>query len=176
MRTRDREIRFEFQKQALQIRVQMTESGSLIDQRAQSTDPWTPVTGKARLQRILDSDAFYEDLGMDFLRWSDVRPLGLDSIKTLKAWAYEARPPVLSNYAKTQYWISSEYLAVLRVDAFNQKNQVVKRVEVNGVMRVGKTNAYTIKEMLIATMIPGRDLSSSRTYIEIRKAEPGSGL
>jgi hypothetical protein len=174
MRTRDREIVFEFQKQPLQIRVEMTESGSIIQRRKAKNEAWMPVTGKERLEKILDSDACYEDLGLDFLRWSDVRTLGADSIKTLGAWAYEAKPPVMSNYAKTQYWISSDYLAVLRVDAFNEKNQVIKRVEVNGVMKVG--NAYTIKEMLIASIIPGRDLSSSRTFIEIRKAEPGSGL
>ncbi|MDZ4788144.1 MAG: outer membrane lipoprotein-sorting protein [Blastochloris sp.] len=174
MRTRDREMIFEFQKQPLQIRVIMTESGSIIQRRSSSKEPWIPVTGKQRLEKILDSDAYYEDIGLDFLRWSDVKILGADSIKTLGAWAYEAKPPVQSNYAKTRYWISSAYLAVLRVDAFNEKGQVIKRVEVNGVMKVG--NFYTIKEMVIASIIPGRDLSSSRTFIEIRKAESGSGL
>ncbi len=174
MRTRDREIVFEFQKQPLQIRVVMNEIGSIIQKRKAKNEAWMPVTGKERLEKILDSDASYEDLGMDFLRWSEVRPLGGDSIKTLEAWAYEAKPPTSSNYAKTHFWISSDYLAVLRVDAFNEKNQIIKRVEVNGVMKVG--NAYTIKEMVIASIIPGRDLSSSRTFIEIRKAEPGSGL
>lgn len=174
LRTRDREMVFEFQKQPLQIRVIMTESGSIIQRRKNGKEAWIPVTGKDRLTAILDSDAYYEDLGMDFLRWSEVNSLGLDAIKTLTAWAYEAKPPVISNYAKTRYWVSADYLAVLRVDAFNGKNQIIKRVEVNGVMKVG--NFYTIKEMLIATMIPGRDLSSSKTFIEIRKAEPGSGL
>jgi hypothetical protein len=174
MRTRDREIVFEFLKQPLQIRVVMTESGSTIQQRKNKNESWVLVSGSERLQKILDSDACYEDLGLDFLRWSDVRSLGADSIKTLSSWAYEAKPQVPSNYAKTQYWISSDFLAVLRVDAFNEKNQVIKRVEVNGVMKVGQ--AYTIKEMVIASIIPGRDLSSSRSFIEIRKAEPGSGL
>lgn len=63
---------------------------------------------------------------------------------------------------------------MLRVDAFNSQGQVIKRVEINGVMKVG--DVYTIKEMMISDMIPGRDLSQSRTYIEIRDAKPGSGL
>lgn len=174
MRTRGREMVYEFQKQALQIRVVMTESGSIIQRRQKSSDEWKMVSGPERLKVILDSDVAYEDLGLDFLRWRQVRALGADSIKTLPAWAYEAIPPVMSNYAKARYWISREHLAVLRVDAFNDLGQVIKRVEVNGVMRVGQV--YTIKEMQISSVIPGRDLSSSRTYIEIRKAEPGSGL
>lgn len=174
MRTRGREMVYEFQKQPLQVRVVMTESGSIIQRRSKASEPWQMVSGKERLARILDADVAYEDLGLDFLRWRQVRPLGVDAIKTLAAWAYEAVPPVMSNYAKARYWISQDHLAVLRVDAFNDQGQVVKRVEVNGVMKVGEV--YTIKEMQISTMIPGRDLSASRTYIEIQRARPGSGL
>jgi hypothetical protein len=174
MRTRGREMVYEFEKQELQVRVVMLESGSIIQRRSKASEAWKMVSGPQRLEKILDSDVAYEDLGLDFLRWRQVRPLGTDSIKTLAAWAYEAVPPLISNYAKARYWISQEHLAVLRVDAFNDQGQVIKRVEVNGVMKVGEV--YTIKEMQISSIIPGRDLSSSRTYIEIRKAEPGSGL
>jgi hypothetical protein len=174
LKTRGREMVYEFLKQPLQIRVVMTESGSIIQRRTSAKAAWSSVSGADRLAKILDSDVAYEDLGLDFLRWRQVRALGADGIKTLPAWAYEAIPAVRSNYAKARYWISSEFLAVLRVDAFNAQGQVIKRVEVNGVMKVGQV--YTIKEMQISNVIPGRDLSASRTYIEIRKAQPGSGL
>lgn len=174
MRTRGREMVYEFQKQPLHVRVVMLESGSLIQRRSKASEAWKAVSGKERLGKILDSDVAYEDLGLDFLRWRQVRALGTDSIKTLAAWAYEAVPAVMSNYAKARYWISQDHLAVLRVDAYNENGQVIKRVEVNGVMKVGEV--YTIKEMQISSVIPGRDLSSSRTYIEIQKASPGSGL
>jgi hypothetical protein len=174
LKTRGREMVYEFLKQPLHIRVVMTESGSVIQRRTSAKAAWSSVSGAARLENILDSDVAYEDLGLDFLRWRQIRALGTDGIKTLPAWAYEAVPAVRSNYAKARYWISSEFLAVLRVDAFNAQGQVIKRVEVNGVMKVGQV--YTIKEMQISSVIPGRDLSSSRTYIEIRKAQPGSGL
>jgi len=174
MRTRDRQIVFEFQEQPLQIRVVMTQGGSIVSRRKSGAEEWQLVSGTQRLDKILDSDVAYEDLGLDFLRWSTVKPIGLDSILTLTSWAYESVPPVKSTYARTRYWISADYLAVLRVDAFNSQGQVIKRVEINGVMKVG--DVYTIKEMMISDMIPGRDLSQSRTYIEIRDAKPGSGL
>lgn len=174
MRTRGREMVYEFTERPLQIRVTMTAEGSRIQRRTDPNGPWREVEGAARLERILDSDLNYEDLGLDFIRWVEVQPLGTDRIKTLPAWAYEAKPPGKSSYAKARFWISSEFMALLRVDAMNDKDQVVKRVEVNGVQRIG--DHYVIKEMQISSLIPGRELSSSRTYIEIRRAEKGSGL
>ncbi|MEM1159147.1 MAG: outer membrane lipoprotein-sorting protein [Verrucomicrobiota bacterium] len=174
LKTKGRKMVYEFLEQPLQIRVQLTPSGSIIDRRGASDEKWEMVSGKERLKAILNTDVAYEDLGVDFLRWGKVKPLGMDSIKTLKAWAYEAEPPALSNYAKARYWISADYLSILRVDAYNAAGKVIKRVGVNGVMRVG--DSYVIKEMMISSMIPGRDLSSSRSYIQIKDAEPGSGL
>ena len=174
LKTQGRKMVYEFLEQPLQIRVQLTPSGSIIDRRTGPEAKWEMVSGKERLKPILNSDIAYEDLGVDFLRWNKVKPLGLDSIKTLKAWAYEAEPPALSSYTKAHYWISADYLSILRVDAYNAAGEVIKRVGVNGVMRVG--DSYVIKEMMVSSMIPGRDLSSSRTYIQIKDAEPGSGL
>jgi hypothetical protein len=174
LRTLKRTMIFEFLKQPLQIKVQIIPTGSIVQKRSSSKEPWVTLIGKDRLENILDSDISYEDLGVDFLRWEDIKPIGGDSIKTLNAWAYEAEPNKTSQYAKARFWISADYLAVLRVDALNSKGQVVKRVEVNGVQRIGQT--YTIKEMMVSNIIPGRDVSKSRTYIEIHKAEPGSGI
>lgn len=176
LRTKNREMVYEFKDTALQVRVELTPQGSTVQRRKKMGEPWKDLSKSERLETILDSDIAYEDLGVDFLRWENVKPLGKDSIKTLDSWAYEARPNGLSRYAKVQYWISSEYLAMLRVDAFNSKGQVIKRVEVNGVQQVPNTEYYVIKELMIGSVIPGRDLSKSRTYIEINSAKPGSGL
>jgi hypothetical protein len=172
LRTKGHELVYEFQDRPLQLRVVISPDASTVEKRSDSKSAWKPVTGKEKTQTILDSDITYEDLCLDFIRWEKVRPLGTDSIKTLPAWAFEATPNGESRYAKARYWISSEYYAFLRVDAYNAKNQVVKRVEVNGVQQIGK--AYVIKEMQVSTLIPGRDISDSRTYIEIRTGKAGS--
>ncbi|MDR1192133.1 MAG: outer membrane lipoprotein-sorting protein [Verrucomicrobiales bacterium] len=175
MRTKDRQMVFEFNDNALQIRVIFLPNGSVIQRRAGAAADWATVAGKDRLAKILDSDIAYEDLGLDFCRWSTVTPIGGDSILTLPAWCYESTPPVVSNYTKIRFWVSSEYLAVLRADAYGADGKLAKRVEVNGVMKVG--NAYTIKEMMMSTMQPGRDLSASRTYLELRDGKKdASGL
>ncbi len=175
LRTKGYELIYEFNDQPLQIREVISPENSIVQRRKNSNEPWVTLTDKEKTEKILDSDISYEDLGLDFIRWENVRPLGTDNIKTLPAWAFEATPNGVSLYSKARFWISSDYDAFLRVDAYNQKDQVIKRVEVNGVQKIGK--AYMIKEMQISTLIPGRELSSSRTYVEIKTGqEGGSGI
>lgn len=175
LRTKGREMIYEFQEPSLQVRVVLNPDRSIIEQRTTAKASWKEVSGKARLKNILDTDITFEDLGMEFLRWDQVKMLGTDSIKTLPTWVFEAIPNQISAYSKAKYWVSTQYFAFMQVDAFNSKNQVIKRVEVNGIQKIGQ--AYVIQEMQVSTMIPGRDLSSSRTWIDIRKGEAGkSGI
>lgn len=174
MRTKGRLMQFEFKEQPLQIRVQVTPGGSQVERRKSPKEPWTVLSAKEKTEWILDSDIAYEDLGIDFLRWTDVRPLGTDNIKGFHTWAYEATPPGPSNYSKARYWISSRLLGVMRVDAYDKDGNVTKRVEVNGVKEVG--DQYVIEEMMISHLFPDKDVSKSRTWLEIRTAEKGSGL
>ncbi len=177
LRTKGREMVYEFQDQPIQLRVLLNSDQSVMERRSNSTEAWKPVVGKERLKAILDTDITYEDLGMEFLRWDEVKSVGKDSIKTLPTWVFEAKPNAgqASSYTKAKYWVSTQYYAFLQVDAFNAKGDVVKRVEINGIQKIGA--AYVIQEMQVSTMIPGRDLSSSRTWIDIRKGEPGkSGI
>lgn len=174
LRTKGRVMQYEFLETPLQIRVEITSAGSVIQKRENSSQKWQELSSQQRLGRIVDSDVFYEDLGIDFIRWENVKPLGRDSILTFDTWVYESRPSGPSNYAKARFWISSKFQALLRVDAYDKNDKVIKRVEVNGVMKID--DLFSIKEMVIKTMIPDRDVSSSRTFIEIRKGSKGSGL
>ncbi len=161
---------YHFTDQGLHVRVEFSSAGNGVWTADSMDGPWRKLPRERYGERILDSDATYEDLSLNFIHWADVSVLGRDSIKTVPAFAYEAMAPVKgSGYHRIRYWVGTETYALLRADAYNADNQVVKRLEVNGVMRLG--DAVTIKELQISTLIPGRDLSASRTYIEIRKAE-----
>lgn len=173
LRTKGYEMIYEFADKPLQIRVVIDPDNSIIQKRAKASDPWVTLSDTDKLKVILDSDISYEDLCMDFIRWEKVEPLGTDTIKTLfPTWAFEAFPTGPSRYSKARYWISSEYYAFMRVDAYNKDNQVVKRVDVNSVMQIGK--AYTIKEMIISNLIPGRDISKTQTWVDINTGKEGS--
>ena len=136
-----------------------------------------PVSGAGRLAPVLGTDITYEDLGVDFVNWDDTEPLGVDSIKTLKAYVYEATPGPNdhSHYARVRYWVSSLYWAFLRIDGLNAQDQTVKRVEVQDVMQIGKFTVF--KEMKVSTMDPTRnDIPLSTTFIDIDSGKEGSDL
>ena len=126
---------------------------------------------------VLDTDITYEDLVVDFVNWDDIEPLGTDSIKTLPAYVFEAKPGPSdhSRFASVRFWVSKLYWAFLRVDGVNAKGQTVKRVEVQNVMQIGQY--YVFKEMKVANMFPDKDdIASSTTFIDISNGKEGSGL
>ena len=168
---------YDFTNQPLQIRVELSPGVSNVEKRASAAEAWVPITGAARQQPILGTDVTYEDLGVDFVNWDDVEPLGIDSIKTLKAYVFQATPGAKdhSHYAKVRYWVSAMYWAFLRIDGLNAQDQTVKRVEVQDIMQIGKFTVF--KEMKVSTMDPDRnDIPRSTTYIDIDDGKEGSGL
>ncbi|QSR85669.1 outer membrane lipoprotein-sorting protein [Methylacidimicrobium sp. B4] len=165
----DRKMIYDFENPPFQIRVEIQPEQSIVERRRQKREPWQPVSGRARMSPILDTDITYEDLCLDFMRWERIRPLGTDHIKTLTAWAFDAVPPPgTSAYTKVRYWIAAEYYALLRADGYNGAGELIKRLEVNGVQRIGE--AYVIKEMQVSSFDPKKE-SSSRTLINIRRGE-----
>ncbi|MDZ4814874.1 MAG: outer membrane lipoprotein-sorting protein [Verrucomicrobiota bacterium] len=169
MRTTDREILMEVPEAGLAVQVNFSSAETKI-KRGKIGSTLKTLTGKEKSEKILDTDISYEDLGLTFLNWTEVTEIGTDDIKTLPAYTYEAiAPKGQSGYSKVRYWISSEYFSMLRADAMDANNKIIKRVQVNGVMKV--QNAWVIREMQISTFSPGRTTSKSRTYLEILSAK-----
>jgi hypothetical protein len=177
LRTRGHELVYEFQDQPLQIRVQLDPGIFTVQKRSAATDPWVTVTGDDLKKSIFDTNITFEDLGIDFINWDNIEPLGTDSIKTLDAYVFEAKPGPddHSRFAGVRFWVSKQYWAFLRIDGLNDKEQTVKRVEVQNVMSIGKY--YVFKEMKVANMDPTRDdIPLSTTFIDIDNGKEGSGL
>ena len=177
LRTKGHELVYEFQNQPLQIKVQLDPGAFSIQKRSSSTAAWANISGAEMPKTILDTDITYEDLVLDFINWDDIQPLGTDSIKTLDAYVFEAKPGPNdhSRFASVRFWVSKQYWAFLRVDGVNAKGQTVKRVEVQNVMSIGKF--YVFKEMKVANMVPDKnDIASSTTFIDIDEGKEGSGL
>ncbi|MCC6356216.1 MAG: outer membrane lipoprotein-sorting protein [Verrucomicrobiae bacterium] len=172
LKTRGREMIYEALGSPLQIRVRLDAAGSEVYTRASGGQDWKRVTGGAISDPVLGSDITYEELGLHFLSWPRVEPVGVDSIKTFKSYAFDAYPEgTASRYAKVRFWITHDHCLMIRADGYNKDDQIIKRVEVNGVAQID--NAWTIKQMMISTMIPGRELSKSRTYIDIMDGAAG---
>ena len=177
LRTAGHVQEYDFQDQPLQIRVTIDPGVSKIDKRSSPGGAWVPVTGAQRTEAIFGTDITYEDLGVDFVNWDDTEPLGIDSIKTLKAYVYQATPGPDDHtaYAKVRYWVSSMYWAFLRIDGLNKQDETIKRVEVQDVLQIGKFTVF--KEMKVSTMDPQRnDIPFSTTFIDISGGKEGSDL
>jgi hypothetical protein len=177
LRTKGHELVYEFQDQPLQIRVQLNPGAFTIQKRTSASGAWTSLSSGDMTKTILDTDITYEDLVVDFVNWDDIQPLGTDSIKTLPAYVFEAKPGPSdhSHFSSVRFWVSKQYWAFLRVDGCNAKGQTVKRVEVQDVMQIGKF--YVFKEMKVANMVPDKDdIASSTTLIDISDGKEGSGL
>ncbi len=177
LRTKGHELVYEFQDQPLQIRVQLNPGAFTIQKRTSTSAPWADLSASDMTKSVLDTDITYEDLVVDFVNWDDIEPLGTDSIKTLAAYVFEAKPGPNdhSRFASVRFWVSKQYWAFLRVDGVNAKGQTVKRVEVQDVMPIGKF--YVFKEMKVADMVPDKDdIASSTTFIDISDGKEGSGL
>ena len=110
---------------------------------------------------IFGTDITYGDLGLDFINWDDVQPLGTDTIKTLDAYVFEAKPGPSdhSPFAAVRFWVSKHYWAFLRIDGLNAKGQTVKRVEVQDVM-TRSANITVFKEMKVANNGSGQETTS----------------
>ena len=175
--TKGHTLVYQFQDQPLQIRVQLDPGKFTVEKRSSDKDSWAAVSGAEISKPILGTDITYEDMGIDFINWDDVQPLGTDTIKTLDAYVFEAKPGASdsSRYASVRFWVSKQYWAFLRIDGMNAKSQTVKRVEVQDVMQIGKY--FVFKEMKVANMAPDKnDIALSTTYIDISDGKEGSGL
>jgi outer membrane lipoprotein-sorting protein len=177
--TKGHEMIYEFDDQPLQIKVELNPEAFTLEKRTSPTAPWTTVSPAEKAKPIFDTDITYGDLGLDFVNWDDIQPLGTDTIKTLDAYVFEAKPAPgdYSPFPAVRFWVSKQYWAFLRIDALNAKEQTVKRVEVQDVMQIGK---YTVfKEMKVSNMEPDKnDIAKSTTYIDIQEdgSKVGSGL
>jgi hypothetical protein len=176
--TKGHEMVYEFQDQPLQIRVELNPGAFTLERRTSSAGSWAPVPASDLSKAVLDTDITYGDLNLDFINWDDMEPLGTDTIKTLDAYVFEAKPGPAdhSPFASVRFWVSKQYWAFLRIDGVNAKGQTVKRVEVQDVMTVA--DKYTVfKEMKVANMAPDKnDIAISTTYIDIKDGDKGSGL
>jgi hypothetical protein len=178
MRTKGHVLVYEFNDQPLQLRVKLLPGEFTLERRTSGSSTWSPVPASDYSKPILDTDIDYGDLVFDFINWDDIEPLGTDSIKTLDAYVFDAKPGPndRSAFPTVRFWVSKLYWAFLRIDGLNAQGQTIKRVEVQDVMTIA--DKYTVfKEMKVAQMAPDKnDIATSTTMIDISHGELGSGL
>ncbi|MBX7156851.1 MAG: outer membrane lipoprotein-sorting protein [Verrucomicrobiae bacterium] len=170
LKTKPYEMEYEFKTEdnSKKIRVTYDPQGSHVLTRSQDREPWGELPVDQWNQSILRTDLTYEELALDFLSWPKIEKVDVDSFKTEAAFVLDAFPvKKTSSFSKVRFWVSQQHYVLMRADFYNQNNQIAKRIEVNGVQKIG--NVWVLKELQISTRFLDRDLSRSRTYLEIQK-------
>lgn len=168
LKTKPYAMEYELTDPFQQIRVLHQSQGSHVLNRSHVRENWETLPSSQWNQAILRTDLTYEELALDFLSWPKIERVGTDSFKTEPAFVLDSFPEKKSTiYSKVRFWISQQHYVLMRADFYNSKNQVAKRIEVNGVQKIGSN--WFLKELQISTRFLDRDLSRSRTYLEIQK-------
>jgi hypothetical protein len=119
-------------------------------------------------RKIRGTDVTYEDLALKFLYWPDPKMLGPDTITTGNCWKLELRPgSERSQYSRVLLWIHQNSGALMRLEGYNAKGELVKRFNVVSAQKI--EDRWFLKQMRIETFEPGTNHVTSRTYLEIKK-------
>ncbi len=94
------------------------------------------LTGNRRTQKLLGSNFTYYDLGLTFLRWPNVKLLDEERVRARDCFLIEAKADG-EPYARVKLWIDKEYYALLRAEAFDANDSLVRRFAVTSFKKIG---------------------------------------
>ncbi|MGI8890463.1 MAG: outer membrane lipoprotein-sorting protein [Chthoniobacterales bacterium] len=119
-------------------------------------------------EKIGGTAVTYGDLALKFLYWPKAEVIGADTLRTRNCWKLRLTAPSKdSQYATVLLWVDKESGALMRVEGYNLRNQLIKRFEVVSAQKID--GRWFLKQMRIEEMQPGTDKVSSRSYLEIKK-------
>ena len=93
--------------------------------------------GAKRTARLLGSEFTYYDLGLPFLHWPDPKYVGEDRVRGRDCQVVEVRA-ASEPYSRVKMWIDQEYFALLRAEAFDADDGLVKRFAISSFKRIGE--------------------------------------
>ena len=112
----------------------------MIDRQYEITRIKNGISKKLELprfnERIRSTDLTYEDLAMRFVEWPRPKLIGAEKAKGGKAWKIRCTNPDTSNgYSFVDAWVSQKSGALVRMNGYNSKSQIVKSFEVDSVQQ-----------------------------------------
>jgi hypothetical protein len=158
-------VRYMFSNPEEVLQLQLGEDQSRLDQI--SKDGLEKVRPAEFDHRIRGTDLTYEDLALRFLYWPNAQLLGTETIRSGNCWKLELRPPAgQSQYSRVVVWVHKNSGALMRMEAYDSKGQLLKRFEAVSAQKI--QDRWYLKQMRIETFQPGTNHVQSRTYLEIK--------
>lgn len=159
-------VRYVFSNPPETLQLQLGENDSRLDE---ITSEGAEKVRPAQFDRkVRGTNVTYEDLALKFLYWPNAQSLGVETITTGNCWKVELRPgPNQSQYARVVVWIQQQSGALVRLEGYNSRGELIKRFNVVSAQKI--QNRWYLKQMRIEAFEPGTNHVLSRTYLEINK-------
>lgn len=159
-------IRYAFENPEEVLQLRLGENSSRLDVVSDTTATRVPASNLH--QKIRGTGVTYADLALKFLYWPDGAVLGEETVRTRRCWKLQLRaPPRESPYSNVLLWVDEASGALMRLDCYDWKGQLVKRFEVVSGQKID--NRWFLKQMRIEELQPGTNNVLGRTYLEIKK-------
>ena len=136
-----------------------------------------PVKGEPRYflrgaklgDRLLGSDLTYYDLGTPFLRWPNPKYVGEERMRGRDTVVVEVKTTG-QPYGRVKMWIDQEYFALLRVEAFDPDDGLVRRLGITSFKRIGEI--WIPRGIEAATLLPHQSLpSEEKSRLEVYEGD-----
>ncbi|MGH7936997.1 MAG: outer membrane lipoprotein-sorting protein [Bryobacteraceae bacterium] len=159
-------VRYTFANPPEVLQLKLGEKSSRLDFVNQNS---TKRVAASRLDdKIGGTGVTYGDLALSFLYWPDPQLIGSDTVRTRSCWKLRLHPPSKKTpYSTVILWVDKESGAIMRLDAYDWKNQLAKRFVVVSAQKI--EGRWFLKQMRIEEMQPGTEKVQTRSYLEINK-------
>jgi len=160
-------VRYIFANPEETLQLQLGEKDSRLEQI--SNEGAEKIATAQLDKKMRGTGVTYEDLALKFLYWPNPRLLGPETITTGNCWKLELRPGSnQSQYARVVVWVHQNSGALMRLEAYDAKGQLIKRFNVVSAQKID--DRWFLKQMRIEVFDSGTNKVVSRTYLEINKS------
>jgi Outer membrane lipoprotein-sorting protein len=168
LRLKGSEIDYQFANPPETIRLQLTDSGSIL---SQETAAGRQILSGSRLQEpVRGTDVTYEDLSLRFIYWKNAKLNGEQRVRAITCSIVDVQPPSRNTaYSTVRLWIAKDRGALIKAEGFDWQAKLIKRFEIISGQKVeGKT---IFKQIRIERISPENGKVLSRTYLELDSTE-----
>jgi len=159
-------IRYSFENPEEVLQLRLGENSSRLDVVSDTATKRVPASQLN--QKIRGTGVTYADLALKFLYWPDGNVLAEETVRTRRCWKMQLRAPSQdSQYSNVFLWVDENSGALMRLEGYNSKGQLVKRFEVVSGQKID--GRWFLKQMRIEELQPGTNDVAARTYLEIKK-------
>jgi hypothetical protein len=123
------------------------------------------LTAARRTEKLLGSHFTYYDLGLPFLRWPNAKLLDEERVRGRDCFAIESKADG-EPYARVKMYLDKEYYALLRAEAFDGNDSLVRRFAVTSFRKIGEL--WIPRGLEASFLPPGQSLpSQEKSRLEV---------